>query len=111
MPESVAEDIIQLFPHNVSDLVFDVTPITSVPSQTETFTPTSTIPSKPTLLSQPGATTSAPSSPTKEVEEENLIPRRRRSSRDDIMVIRRIPQQGEASQARAKIALRTSGAE
>ena len=39
MPESVAEDIIQLFPYNVSDLVFDITPLTVVPSQTKTSTP------------------------------------------------------------------------
>ena len=74
MPESVAEDIIQLFPHNVSDLVFDITPLTTVPSQTSTPTPTFIIPSKPTLPSHPRTTTSAPSSPRKEPEEENLIP-------------------------------------
>ena len=44
MPESVAEDIIQLFPHNVSDLVFDITPLTAVPAQTSTPTPTFIIP-------------------------------------------------------------------
>jgi len=44
-------------------------------------------------------------------EEGNLIPRRRRITKDDIRVIRRAPQQGESSQARAKIALHTSGAE
>ena len=43
-------------------------------------------------------------------EEGNLIPRRRRTTKDDIRVIRRAPQQGESSQARAKIVLHTSGA-
>ena len=56
MPESVAEDIIQLFPHNVSDLVFDITPLTVVPAQTTTPTPTFIIPSKPTLPSHPRTT-------------------------------------------------------
>ena len=111
MPESVAENIIPLFPHNVSNLVFDITPLTAVPAQTSTPTPTFTIPSRPTLPSHPRTTTSAPSSPRKESEEENLIPRRRRTSRDDIRVIRRTQQRGESSQARAKIVLRTSSAE
>ena len=44
MPESVVEDIIQLFPHNASDLLFDITPLTVVPQQAETSTPTFTIP-------------------------------------------------------------------
>ena len=77
MPENVAEDIIQLFPHSASDLVFDITPVTVIPQQTENSTPTFIIPSKPTLPSRPRTTTSAPFSPRKEVEEENLIPRRR----------------------------------
>ena len=89
MHESVVEDIIQLFPYSASDLVFGITPLTVVPPQTKTFTPTFTIPSKPTLPSRPRTTTSAPSSPKTEVEEENLIPQRRRTTRDDIRVIRR----------------------
>ena len=98
MPESIADDIIQLFPHNFSVLVFNITPLTAVPAQTSAHTPTFTVPSKPTLPSHPRTTTSAPSSPRKE-------------SRDDIRVIRRTQQRGESSQARAKIALRTSGVE
>ena len=31
MPKSIAEDIIQLFPHSASDLVFDITPLAVVP--------------------------------------------------------------------------------
>ena len=110
MPESVVEDISHLFSHNTSDLVFDISPLTSVPPQSKPFTPKLTISSKPTISSQPRTTTSAPSSPRKEPEEGNLIPRLRRTAMDDIRVIRRTPQQGESSQARAKIALRTSGA-
>ena len=63
MPESDAEDIIQLFPHNISDLVFDITPLTTVPA---THTPTFIIPSKPTLPSHPRTTTPTLSSPIKE---------------------------------------------
>ena len=106
MLESVAEDIIHLLPHSTSDLVFDITPLTSLsPLSATNFT----ISSKPTI-SSPRTTTSAPSSPRKEDEEGNLIPRRRRTAMDDIRVIRRTPQPGESSQARAKIALHTSGA-
>ena len=71
MPESVAEDIIHLFPHSTSDLVFDITPLTSLPIPS---VPKLTITSKPTITSQPRTTTSAPSSPRKEAEGENLIP-------------------------------------
>ena len=108
IPESVAEDIIHLFPHSTSDLVFDITPLTSVPPPSA---PKLTITSKPTITSQPRTTTVTPSCPRKEAKEEYLIPRHRRTTINDIEVIRRAPQQGESSQARVKIALRTSSAE
>ena len=66
MLESVAEDIIHLLPHSTSDLVFDITPLTSLPPHSATNL---TISSKPTISSQPRTTTSAPSSPRKEGEE------------------------------------------
>ena len=103
----IIEDIIHLFPHSTSDLVFNITPLTCVPPSSA---PKLTITSKPTITSQPRTTTSAPSSTRKETEGENLIPRRRRIAMDDIRVIRRTPQQGESSQAIAKITLCTSGA-
>ena len=62
MPESVAEDIIHLFAHNSSDIVFDITPIKSLPSQSGPSTPNLTISSKPVISSQPRTTTSVPSS-------------------------------------------------
>ena len=111
MHECVAKEIILLFLHSTSDFVFNVTPLTSLPPQFGPSAPNLTISSKPAISSQPRTTTSAPSCPRKESEEENLSPRRRRTSRDDIRVIRRTQQRGESSQTRAKIVLRTSGAE
>ena len=52
MPKTVAEDIIHLFPHSSSDLVFDITPLTSVPVQPEPSKPKLTIYSKP-LIQEP----------------------------------------------------------
>ena len=99
MPESVAKDIIHIFPHKTSDLVLDITPLTFVPPP---FVPKLTISSKPIISSQPRSTTSAPSSPMKEAKEGNLIPRRRRTAMDDIRVIRRTPQQRESSKGQSK---------
>ena len=93
MPESVAEDIINLFPHS-SDLVFDIRPLISLPAQPGASNPKPTISSKPTIPSHPRTTNSAPSSPTKEAEpkEGNLIPRRRNQpTKDDSLLIRRAP--------------------
>jgi len=65
MSESVAEDIIHLFPHSSSDLVFDIIPLTSVPIQPEPSKPKLIISSKPTMSSHPRTNTSAPSSQQK----------------------------------------------
>ena len=73
-PKSVSKEIIQLFPHSTSDLVFKGTPLTSLPPQSGPFTPNLTISSKPIMSSQPRTTISAPSSPRKEDKKGNLIP-------------------------------------
>ena len=114
MPESLAEDIIHLFPHNSYDLVFDITPLTSLPAKPEPSKPKLTISCKPTISSHPRTTNSAPSSPTMDVdtEEGNLIPRcQNLPTKDGSLVIRRAPQIREYSQSGTKIALRTSIAE
>ena len=75
MPESVAKDVIHLFPHSSFDLVIDITPLTSIPSQPEPSKPKLAISSKPSISSHTRTTHSAPSSPTKDVDTEkgNLI--------------------------------------
>ena len=71
MPESFTKDLIHLFPHSTSDLIFNITPLTSLPPPSA---PILAITSKPTKTSQPRTSTSAPSSPRKEAEGKNLIP-------------------------------------
>jgi len=123
---TVAEDIVRLFsqsrvPTNILDIPLVVQPLTAIPPQTETppepNQPDSTqqltifIPHKPQPQTKPRTTCSAPSSPNKDLEVGNLVPEHRRSTRDDIQVIKRTHQEGESSQVGVKIPLRTSDAD
>ena len=64
MPESIVEEVITLFPHD-TNIAYDIRPLSSLPQHPETQQPTLEliIPSRPTILTQPRTTTSAPSSP------------------------------------------------
>ena len=80
-PESIAEDMVTLFPHN-TNFAYEVRPLNSVPQQPQTQQPSLEliIPLRPTILTQPRTTTSALSSPTAPTspkvipEEGNLTP-------------------------------------
>ena len=54
LPESIAEEIVTLFPHN-TNIAYDVRPLSSLPQQSETQQSTLKliIPSRPTIITQP----------------------------------------------------------
>ena len=77
--------------------------------QNPDFEPELNVPQNPNPQTKIRTTTSTPSSPIpEEPEEGNLIPRHRRSTRNDGQEIRRTFQEGESSCAGAKTVLRTS---
>ena len=125
-PESIVSSLEKLFPHSSFPIPLNMKPSNLQPKTSQSPKPKQTqletqsqpktkseleiqVPPKLKPPAEPRTTSFAPSSPKSDLIGGNLIPRSRRSIRDDSEAIRRTHQISETSRAGAKIVCRTSG--